>query len=345
MRPYEHGGDIYNGQTVRLDFSANVNPLGMPPAAERALREGTAADVRYPDARCRALRAALSEKHSVTPEQVLCGAGAADLIFRICAALQPRQVLAPVPTFSEYGRSAALFGAEIAKYPLREENGFELDRSFPAALTPETDMVFLCNPNNPTGRLCDPGIVAALADACEENGTYLVVDECFLEFTRGVSALPLLQTHPRLLVLRAFTKFYAMAGLRLGYLLCADAALLERIGTFGAEWAVSTAAQRSGLAALTEPDWRDRTLQLVEAQRRSLAVSLAALGVAVYPGEANFLLCRAPRPVAESLAEQGILVRRCGNFEGLDDCFFRVGVRTAAENAVLIDALREVLHG
>ena len=345
MLPYDHGGDIYGGQEIRVDFSVNTNPLGMPDSVVRAIREGTDQDVRYPDYQCRALRRALSRRYGVGESSILCGNGAADLIFRICACLRPHRVLVPAPTFSEYGRSAAQFGAEIAEYRLAEENDFALDSGFLAAITPGTDLVFLCNPNNPTGRLCDPELLEEIVLQCGENGTVLVVDECFIEFTGGRSLLPLLEGNPHLLILRAFTKLYAMAGLRLGFLLCADTALLDRIAAFGAQWSVSTVAQRAGLAALEEKDWPERTRAYVASQRACLAEELTALGLQVYPGEANYLLVRAGHPLRPALLERGLMVRDGGTFTGLDENYFRVGVRTAAENQLLIDTLREVLHG
>jgi threonine-phosphate decarboxylase len=345
MLPYDHGGDIYGGQEIRVDFSVNTNPLGMPESVIRAIREGTDQDVRYPDYQCRALRRALAQRYHVGEGKILCGNGAADLIFRICACLRPRRVLIPAPTFSEYGRSASLFGAEINEYPLREGGGFAVDSGFLAAITPGTDLVFLCNPNNPTGRLCDPALLEEIVLQCGENGTVLVVDECFIEFTDGKSILPLMAENPHLLILRAFTKLYAMAGLRLGYLLCADEALLDRIAAHGAQWSVSTVAQRAGLAALTETDWSEKTRRFISAQRSYLLEELTRLGLKAYPGEANYLLIRAPFPIRQPLLERGLMVRDGGTFTGLDETYFRVGVRTAAENQLLIDTLREVLHG
>ena len=345
MLPYDHGGDIYGGQEIRVDFSVNTNPLGMPDSVKQAVQDGIEQDARYPDYQCRALRGALARHHGVAEDAILCGNGAADLIFRICACLRPRRVLVPAPTFSEYGRSAAVFGAEIDEYPLREENGFAVDSGLLAAITPGTDLVFLCNPNNPTGRLCDPALLEEIVLQCGENGTYLVVDECFIEFTEGQSVLPLLADHPHVLILRAFTKLYAMAGLRLGCLLCSNVDLLDRIAAHGAQWSVSTVAQRAGLAALAEEGWIEKTRSLVSAQREWLARELTSLGLTVYPGEANYLLVRGPRPLRKALLQRGLMIRDGGTFSGLNENYFRIGVKTGVENQLLVDALREVLHG
>ena len=146
MRRYEHGGDIYGDAKIRLDFSVNTNPLGMPEAARRALFDAADALERYPDPQCRALRQALSQKYGLAPEAVLCGNGAADMIFRLCACLKPKRALALAPTFSEYERPVKLFGGKMIEYRLREGNGFALTQEILSALTPGIELFFLCNP-------------------------------------------------------------------------------------------------------------------------------------------------------------------------------------------------------
>ncbi|MEA4897565.1 MAG: threonine-phosphate decarboxylase CobD [Christensenellaceae bacterium] len=344
MPRYEHGGDRYANAGISLDFSINVNPLGAPEAAKRAVIEQTDAFARYPDPRCRALREALARKHGVAPEAILCGNGASDLIFRACACLKPRRALTLAPTFSEYERPAKLFGGEVREHRLREADGFMLTEEVLPALTPDIDLFFLCNPNNPTGRLAAPDLLRRVVGACAENGTLLMVDECFMEFTQGASMLPLLRACPNLLILRAFTKFHALAGLRLGYLL-GDAALLARVADFAPAWSVSAAAQAAGLGALAEPGWAERTREVVRAERAFMEEGLAALGLAAFPSDANFLLFKSPVPLFEPLKARGILVRNCGNFTGLDERFTRVGLKTREDNATLLRAIREVLYG
>lgn len=343
MQPYEHGGDIYAGPRPTVDFSINVNPLGMPPQVLALSLDGDA-DARYPDPRCRALRQALSRRFALPEDNILCGCGSADLLFRLCAALRPQNVLLPAPTFSEYARCVRLFGGTVKEFPLSEEAGFAITEDFLQSVTPDTDMVFLCQPNNPTGRLCPPELVERLARRCREADACLVIDECFLPFTDGPSALPLLSEHPQLLILRAFTKIYAMAGLRLGVLL-GDADLLRQIAPYGPQWSVSTVAQRCGLAALADTDWIPRTRQFVGAERARLTAALTALGCQVFPSDANYLLLRTPRPLAQPLKQRGLWVRKCNNFTGLSDDFIRIGIQKRGENDLLIQTIKEVLHG
>lgn len=345
MRFYEHGGDIYGDGDILLDFSVNINPMGMPDRVKRAIAEHIPAYESYPDPLCRALRAALAERHGVDAPMILCGNGAAELIFALCAYLKPLRMLTLAPTFSEYGRAAALYGASVREHSLEEAEGFALTARMLDDLTPETDLLVLCNPNNPTGRLCGATLLHKIAEACRRNGTLLLVDECFIEFTGAEGMLPHLRDYPNLLVLRAFTKIYAMAGLRLGMLYGVDEGMLSRIAEFCPPWNVSGVAQAAGIAALTERDWIPRTQQLVEGERAFMTAALLRLGVCVYPGEGNFLLLRTDPSIHGALRERGILTRSCANFTGLDGRYLRIGLKTREENEALLGALEEILNG
>ena len=254
-----HGGNIYAYDGVKLDFSVNLNPLGMPEEILQAVRDHGLEYDRYPDPNCRALRRALAAREGVPEEWLVFGNGAADLIVRLAMAVKPRQALVPAPTFSEYEAAVKLAGGETRRFFLDGSRGYRVTADYAGAVRPGDEMVFLCNPNNPTGSLAEPGTVAATLEACSRVGAVLVVDECFLPFTDGPSCKGLLQEYPNLIVLRAFTKLYAMAGLRLGYLLCSGGDLAGRIAAWGQCWSVSTPAQVAGLAALSLPDWEERT--------------------------------------------------------------------------------------
>ena len=344
MRRYEHGGASCETGDIRLDFSVNVNPLGLPDAAKQAIISSVDRFSTYPDCECTALRAALSKKHDVEMDQILCGNGASDLIFRICAAHAGKTALVLAPTFSEYERSMRLFGGTMREYALRNENDFAVTNDVLLALDDSIDLFFLCNPNNPTGRLLEESLLIAILERCKQCGILLIVDECFLEFTTGKSLVSELQNYPNLLILRAFTKFYGMAGLRLGYLL-GDPLLLRRVKPFGPEWSVSSAAQIAGIAALAEPNWESRTRALIETERRSMEIALSEPGLKVFSSQSNFLLIESEYPLYRALLQKQILVRVCDNFSGLDGHFIRIGLKTHADNIALIRAIREELNG
>ena len=236
----------------------------------------------------------------------------------------------------------------VEPFYLEEADDFRLTSAFLEAITPGVEMVFLCEPNNPTGLATPRPLLERVVERCAQVGALLVADECFgdlLDDPAAHTLTGLLARFPNLLILKAFTKLYAMAGVRLGYCLCADPALLVAMQATGQPWAVSTLAQAAGLAALGEQDYVARVRTLVRAQRPWLADALAGLGLRVVPGQANYLLFYSPTPLAQPLEARGILIRSCANYPGLGEGWYRVGVRTAAENQRLAAALGPVLLG
>lgn len=350
MKQLVHGGD-WMGYRERfgrdaLDFSANVSPLGLPEGVAQAIREALAEADRYPDPLCRTLRAALSWAEGVPPEQILCGNGAADLIFRLVWAAKPRRALVTAPTFAEYAAALDTAGCEVKRFFLGEAEDFAVTDALVDAVDESTDMVFLCQPNNPTGQLAAPGLVEKLLRRCEACGAILAVDECFLDFLPDAdrwTAKPLLESSS-LVIFKAFTKLYGMAGVRLGYCLCGDEALLEKMQAAGQPWAVSSLAQAAGIAALKETAYVDEVRALIAQQRPAMTAGLRALGLRVIDGKANYLLFRAPADLNERLRPLGTQVRSCANYPGLGPEWYRTAVRTAPENARLLEIMREVLE-
>ena len=350
MKQLTHGGDWagYRAEFGRdpLDFSANVSPLGLPEGVAKAITAALATADRYPDPLCRALREKLAVAEGVPAESLLCGNGAADLIFRLVLAAKPRTALVTAPTFAEYATALETVGCTVERHFLREENDFAVTEDILNAVHPGIEMVFLCQPNNPTGQLAQPALVEALLHKCEAVGARLVVDECFLDFLPEgdtLSAKRLLQTSKHLVILKAFTKLYGMAGVRLGYCLCTDEALLARMQAAGQPWAVSSLAQAAGIAALDETEYVAQVRELIKTQRPILASGLRALGLRVVEGKANYLLFRAPEALGDALRQKGAVLRSCGNYPGLSACWYRTAVRTEQENRQLLALLAETL--
>lgn len=345
-----HGGD-WAGYRAEfgcdaLDFSANVSPLGLPAGVAAAITNALPTADRYPDPLCRELRAALAGAEGVPADWILCGNGAADLIFRLALAVRPRRALLPAPTFAEYEAALQTVGCAVQRVFLREENEFAVTEEFIDAVTPETDIVFLCQPNNPTGQVTPPALVERLVRRCAECGAVLAVDECFLDFLPdrdAWTAKQFLRDAPQLVILKAFTKLYAMAGVRLGYALCGDATLLEKMRGAGQPWAVSSLAQAAGLAALQETAYAGAVRALIAEQRPRMAAGLRALGLRVMDGQANYLLFRATPDFGEKLRRRGAVVRSCANYPGLDAAWYRTAVRTAEENTRLLQIMGEIL--
>ena len=349
MHTLTHGGDWagYRAEFGRdpLDFSANVSPLGLPGGVAKAITASLATADRYPDPLCRALREKLAVAEGVPAEWLLCGNGAADLIFRLALAEKPRTALVTAPTFAEYATALGTVDCRVERHFLQEENDFAVTDAILDAVHPGIDLVFLCQPNNPTGQLTEPALVEALLHRCEAVGAVLAVDECFLDFLPDCDALTAkaLLDSKNLLILKAFTKLYGMAGVRLGYCLCANTALLEAMQAAGQPWAVSSLAQAAGLAALDETAYVAQVRALIAQQRPRLTAGLRALGLRVLDGRANYLLFQGPETLGDALRQRGVVLRSCSNYPGLDGSWYRTAVRTGPENDELLKTLAEVL--
>lgn len=348
---WNHGGDVtgYRRTYGRepLDFSASLNPFGMPARVAEAARRAVDASVPYPDPFCRELGAALAARLDVPEERIVFGNGAAEVIFRLALAVRPRAAVIPAPSFAEYEQALDACGCRCDFYCLDRQSGFRLDEGIAGRIVPRVDLLFLCQPNNPTGRTIERDLLRALLERCEACGVTLVADECFLPFVDARESLSLLPDTARsgnLVVLGSFTKLYAMAGLRLGYAVCGDAALAASMRRAGPPWSVSTVAQAAGLAALGEEDYERESLAAIREEKEFLCRELAALGLEVRGSAANYIFFFSSREdLADALLDRGIMIRDCADFRGVGPGFFRVGVRLRDDNRRLIAAIKDVL--
>jgi threonine-phosphate decarboxylase len=347
---YSHGGDIYTyGGRELLDFSSNISPLGLPPGVLRGIIDAAAGFGIYPDPQCRELRAALEKHHRIGADRIVCGNGAADLIYRIVGFLKPKRALITAPTFSEYEKALEEGGAAVDRFFLSYPD-FMISEEILPRINADTGLLFLCNPNNPTGRLIPRELRDRLIRRCTGTGTILVIDECFNDFLddpQAHSSVRFLEGTAGLIILRAFTKLYAMAGLRLGYALFGSPALARSIAGTGQPWSVSSAAQTAGLRALEETAYVEEVRALVRKERPLMKAALSALGFEVLGGEANYLFFRLPGGTGaptgpglfQALRDRGILIRSCANYPGLDDSYYRIAIRRPEENQRLLAAL------
>lgn len=332
---YTHGGDVYRNP-IEYDFSINVNPLGMPLASIQAAHEGIVLTGRYPDYRAEQLCRAIAKAQNIPADRIIPGNGAAELLYALGQTI-PGKALAIAPTFTGYAEAVAAGGGEMCYAGNEQELIEKLDDSI--------RLVFLCNPNNPTGTLFTREQILRVLAKAEAMQAYVCVDECFLPFLEeeaSYSMLPYLAKHPRLLVLRAFTKIYCMAGLRLGYLACGDTELQSRIRAKLQPWNTSIPAQMAGIAALSDTEYLAKTRENLQAERAYLVPRLRELVAEVYDGYGNFLLFRDEPDLKERMLDVGVLIRACGDFEGLDDTYFRIGIRSHSENQEFIRRLVRV---
>ena len=339
-----HGGDVY-GEEVRLDFSANTNPFGTPKGVMQAVQYALQDIHRYPDPYCRSLIQAISDTEEVPAEDILCGNGAAELIYSYCEAVRPKRAVELAPSFSEYSLALERVGCQVKRYTLQKEKGFLLDEPFLAFLEEtEPEAVFLCTPNNPTGRTVPFDLLVRILDFCKERNIRLFVDECFCDLSDKQESLKdFLGENPHLLLLKAFTKSYGMAGIRLGYCLTSDHVLLAKMSGTVQPWNVSGLAQAAGIAALEERAFLNKTRRLLAKERGWLEQELKKLGYWVGPSEANYLLFFGEEQLSSELKRQGILIRNCDNYHGLGAGWYRIAVRLHEENEELIEAIKRLL--
>ena len=353
--PPAHGGGVARAARelglapeAVLDFSASINPLGMPPAVLAAACDALPRAVHYPEIDAATLREAVAAHYDLDPAAILPAAGSTELIYLLPRVLRPRRALLVRPAFSEYARSLEQAGVPWESFDLDPERDFRLDPgALLSAVGEEIELVLLANPGNPSGSAIPPDLLEELAFALREQAL-LVVDEAFADFCPERSLLDRVGYHHNLYLLRSLTKYYAIPGLRAGFLVGPPMGV-GRLAAAREPWALSTPALAAASACLDADDFRRESALLVPQLRTELAAALTDLGLRVFPGEANYLLARlAPSApgaaeVAARLCHRGILVRACGNFPPLDDRYLRLAVRPQQEQQCLVAALADVL--
>ena len=353
MQTSKHGGNLRqlaasSGFTADdiLDFSANINPLGPPEWLRSVISREIGSLAHYPDPDCEKLLLAVSSRYGVAVEETIAGNGSTEILSLIPRALSARRAVVPVPAYSDYMAPATLSGIPVEKVFLKEEDGFALDMEALASRLTGEELVFIGQPNNPTGLLGNADELRSLA--LKHRSTTFIIDEAFAGFVDDMDSLTG-RRPPNVLVLLSLTKIFAVPGIRLGCAV-ADPVIIRKIREIMPSWSVNALAQAVGAEALRDEDYAGKTRALVHAERLRLVRELQAVrGLYVYPGCANFLMIRIDRggidapALAEKLLRAGIAIRICDNFDGLDARFFRIAVRTAEENDRLCDALRRAL--
>lgn len=347
-----HGGNIYNNK-VNMDFSVNINPLGIPHSVKEAMSDALSYADRYPDMACSGLKKAISEYFtqqgcSIQSEDVIPGNGASELFMAIAHAIKPQKAVLLAPGFFGYEHVLRAVGCDIGYFLLDEQSEFSPAARLDALmdmLTDDTDIFFIANPNNPTGRLADRTFMKQIIGHCKEKHIYVVADECFMGFCeKNYSVLSLLCDYDNLIVVRAFTKLFAIPGVRLGYMLSKNEAVRQKVQRNLPEWNVSVLAQMAGDACIKESEYIKETASYVSGQRRLLSDGLKKLGFKVYKSDADFILFYSKLPLYDILLNKGILIRDCSNYVGLSEGYFRVAVKTFDENVRLLKVIGECIE-
>ena len=367
-----HGGDIYRNK-INLDFSVNINPLGISDKVRRALAESLGSAESYPDQKAEKLTEKLLKVIKINPENIVFGNGASELLMAAVHAFMPKKIMIPVPAFYGYEHAAKASGAHMDHYIMREEHGFELTEDFLQHITSDTDMLFIANPNNPTGKYISPELLEKILDKCEKNNVIVMLDECFMELSDEPETHSFLSRYDEtgrfknLLVLRSFTKTFAIPGLRLGYMVCADENKIREIKRHLPEWNISLPAQAAGIAALDETEKLGEVRKLIKKERDFLEKELTNMGFRCVPSRANYILFNvragAERinfgnekifkekmeksgseniDLYEELLKKQILIRDCSDYCGISKGWYRIAVRSHEDNLAFIKGIKAV---
>lgn len=347
-----HGGDIYSYSQPLLDFSSNINPLGVPASFKKALAQQSEAFAVYPDRACRLVKQSIAAYLDVAPEMVIPGNGAVELIYQALYAVGKKRVYGLAPTFSEYRRAA-----KVLSLPYRDLEVFEADFQTVRLATildrvEAESVVIICNPNNPTGTLIPREELCALATELLKRNCALIVDEAFIEFTDRVgenTMLPRLGGYPNLMVIRAATKFFGMPGVRLGYGITRCQTWAGIIEGRMLPWQLNTAAVIAAQTVFGDREYQKASRDWIGRERPWFGGQLGQLrDFEVIPSQANFFLVRILREGLEAnqlydqMVTRGILIRKPAGFSGLTNAFFRLAIKDRPANQVLIEALKEV---
>jgi threonine-phosphate decarboxylase len=331
--------------------------LGISARAARALSRVAALVGHYPDPECVSLKKAIQRRWHVALDRIVVGNGATELIDLIPRALGLRSALILGPTYEEYARAIELAGGRTSMVMARRDEDYRPPvEAIMCRLAAQRrgkmvfDAVFLCHPNNPTGQPCRLPDLRELMDAADRAGIWVVVDESFIEYCERLTCVPYLPRYSRLIVLRSFTKFYGLPGLRVGYSLSSQA-VAAHLRRCQPPWTVNALAQRAAEAAITDLRHAQRSCAYVQKERGRLAAQLANIeGIRVIPSTANFLFIELPSSfrssaITSALRRQGMLIRDCSRWEGCSERMIRVAVRPRRDNACLLAALEKLLKG
>lgn len=354
----EHGGNVLEtglqlgiDPELLLDFSANINPLGLPERVRSLIVSHLDIIMQYPDVEYRHLHQALASASRCDYDQTIAGNGETELIYGLVRTLAPRRAMLLVPGFAEYRRALQQQGCEIIDYALSEQNGFQVDASIlDAVRAHRPDCLFIATPNNPTGLMPDADLLDRLASLCESLQIALIVDEAFIDFLpQGSTLEPRLAESRYLYLLRSLTKFFAIPGLRLGYLLSGNTQTIRQLKRTREPWSVNAFSALVGQHLLLDEDYIARSHAFIARERDVLWQAMTHFSsLAVWEPQANFIFFRCLRQgfdLKAALLGHHILIRHCENYPGLDRDYYRIAVRTEAENRRFIDALTHVLQG
>ena len=344
-----HGGDIYNN-IVDIDFSVSLNPYKtqkMSALIDEAVQEGLSYAGRYPDIEQRAVRSALAGANNVSPDCVIAGNGSSELILAAVRAVLPKTALLIEPCYGGYRYALESTGCRIREYHLKKEDGFTLTEEIMDSITDDIDMLFLCDPWNPTGQNIDEHLLDRILVRADELGIAVVLDRSFymlsdmyLKYTNE-NVADLTGRFKKLFITVSYTKCLALPGIRTGYVIGSENAV-RSIHRALPEWnmsCVSSALLSKIESSGSSQEFFSESVKMISEERKFLAGELSRCGLFVFESDANYILCYGQKDIYEKLLSMGILIRRCDDLRGLQEGYYRIAVRSHEDNMRLIDAI------
>lgn len=354
---FEHGGNVHkflreNMTKNCFDFSANINPLGLSQSVSSSIKNNINHIIHYPDVDGYELKNTISQYYHTSYNYLTLGNGAVELLYILCNLLQPKNALILAPSFSEYERAARSVKAKIEYYYLEEQDNFVLDMENFVLSIKQKDILFIGNPNNPTGTILTSNSIEKIISQAKKNNCFVVVDESFIDFlpdSEKYTSRHLVKRFDNLLVLHSLTKFYAIPGLRLGFAIT-NSKLTKSLHQVKDPWNVNSLAQTAGIAALKDLKYQENSRNFMQYEVEFFYESLKAINtIKAYKPTVNFILVNIEestlqaKKLKELLLEQSILIRDCSNYPGLSAYFVRFAIKRHDENILLIETLKKIL--
>lgn len=355
MASFGHGGNAKEISRINrieyekiIDFSANINPLGMPSSVKRAIIEGVDKIEKYPDITYFELKCAIEEFENINKENLILGNGAAEVLFNVVRGISPKNTLILAPTFSEYEEATKAVNGNITYYRLKEDNDFYIEEDILDYINNDLDLIFICNPNNPTGVITKKDLLKNILIKAKKCNVMLIIDESFLDFIEeNLSMIKYVSEYKNLIIIKSLTKFFALPGIRIGYAICSNIYLKEKIEKISPAWNINILAEIATKTGLKDENYIKESRKFIKNEKKYLYNELKEIkGLKVYEPSVNFIFLKTLIKInlKDELLKNNILIRSCSNYKGLRDVHYRIAVRTHEENALLINSIRNIFE-
>ena len=349
-----HGGNIYRlkreGKGELLDYSSNINPMGVPELFKKAVAENFHMLEKYPDPDYVELRENIGRYNNLSENEIIVGNGATEVLFLYMRALRPKRTVVVAPSFAEYRRALESIDSEIIYYPMLEENSWQLDTEAFIREVPQCELVVICNPNNPAGSFIPLSEIEKINSVLEKRGIKLFIDEAFIEFIKGWEDITAaLLKNRNIFIMRALTKFFAVPGVRLGYGITFDSEMLEKMNQCKEPWSVNSFAELAGKTMLWDRKYIEAAEKWIEKEKKWFYEESCKIeNIKTYPTNTNFILVKllkyTSQEVRDKMIEKGVVVRDASNFHYLDEKYIRLAVKNRENNKIVLKALKEVME-